>query len=139
MNGITIKNALSSTGHGVSHLDCSLLVRNLTYFIFLQIENSRYMDFGNYCAESFNSTYFKYHGLGSNKYAPACRHNKVFNLEQKVVELLNMKAAGCASLLWGKMKFCSGYLCQKMNKDIKAKCGPRQIKWISCILWFLFF
>lgn len=57
------------------------------------------MDFGNYCAESFNSTYFKYHGLGSNKYAPACRHNKVFNLEQKVVELLNMKAAGCASLL----------------------------------------
>lgn len=139
MNGITIKNALSSPGHGVSYLDCSLLERNLIYFIFLQIENSRYMDFGNYCAESFNSTYFKYHGLGSNKYAPACRHNKVFNLEQKVVELLNMKAAGCASLLWGKMKFCSGYLCQKMNKDIKAKCGPRQIKWISCILWFLFF
>lgn len=99
MNGITIKNALSSPGHGVSYLDCSLLERNLRYFIFLQIENSRYMDFGNYCAESFNSTYFKYHGLGSNKYAPACRHNKVFNLEQKVVELLNMKAAGCASLL----------------------------------------
>lgn len=93
------------------------------------------MDFRNYCAESFNSTYFKYHCLRSNKYALACRHNKVFNLEQKVVELLNMKAAGLCFLALRKMKFCSGkFVSKKMNKDIKAKCGPRQIKWISCIL-----
>lgn len=77
------------------------------------------MDFRNYCAESFNSSYFKYHCLRSNKYAPACRHNKVFNLEQKVVELLNMKAAGCASLLWGKWNFVLDICVKKGTKILR--------------------
>lgn len=35
-----------------------------------------------------------------------------------------------------KIKFYSGYLCPKMNKEIKAKCGHGKIKRIYCILWF---
>ena len=57
------------------------------------------MDFRNYFTESFASIYFKYHFLESNKYATARRHNEVFNLEQKVVEVLNMKATESVSLL----------------------------------------
>lgn len=57
------------------------------------------MDFRNYFKESLNSTYFKYHCHGHNKFTTACRHNEVFNHKQKVVEFLNMKATAQVSLL----------------------------------------
>lgn len=78
------------------------LQRDLKYFLFLLERATHDIWISENISESFNSIYFKYCCLESNKYATAHRHNEVFNLEQKVVELLNMKATECVSLLWGK-------------------------------------
>lgn len=40
--------------------------------------------------------------LGHNKHTIACRHSDIFYLKEKIVELWNMKAIECVSLLWSK-------------------------------------
>lgn len=95
------ENVLYYYSLGVSHMDCSYR-RDSKYFLFLLERATHDIWISENISKSFNSIYFKYHCLESNKYATAHRHNEVFNLEQKVVELLNMKATECVSLLWGK-------------------------------------
>lgn len=51
------------------------------HFLFTQERIIQYVCFRNHFSGSFNSIYFKYHCLKSNRYTTAWGQNKVFNLD----------------------------------------------------------